>query len=131
ASWADRILSLNVDISQSVSVKKNIIGALEFSERCLVLGMYGLIESNQVNSWAYQYDMNFRSEEQLQILPAKNMIFNAGLSTGGAHSSGRLEDTVERFDDFYPDLKNDIPVVKSKKFMDAYIKHQYRNFIRL
>lgn len=131
ASWADRVLGLDADVSSNQVIKKQVIESLNKTERYLVEGMYGLIESKQVNSWAYQYDINFRAKKQLQILPARNMIKNVGLATAGAHSSGRSDDFVERFDDFLPALSKEVKVSNNQSFIDAYLKKRYGNIIRL
>lgn len=131
ASWADRVVGLNADVSANQVIKKQVIESLNKTERYLVEGMYGLIESKQVNSWAYQYDINFRAKKQLQILPARNMIKNVGLSTAGTHSSGKSDDFVEKFDGFLPALSKEVKVSSNQSFIDAYLKKRYGNILRL
>jgi hypothetical protein len=131
ASWSDRVLGLDVGISSSLKVKKQLINSVGFYEKQLVKGMYGLLESHQVNSWAYQYDINFRARGQLQILPTINMIKNVGLAIPGTHSSGKSEDLVERFDEFGPKIYLNVDTVKNEEFIRQYILFCYKNILNL
>lgn len=131
ASWADRVLGLDAEVSSNQVIKKQVLKPLSISEKFLVEGMYGLIESKQVNSWAFQYDINFRANNQLQVLPAKNMIKNVGLATSGAHSSGQSDDFVKIFDGFLPKLDKEKGVLKNRQFIDAYLKKRYGSIFKL
>ncbi|QKI89775.1 hypothetical protein [Thiomicrorhabdus xiamenensis] len=131
ASWADRVIGLDLDVSSNQIIKKQVLKPLNWAERCLVEGMYGLIESKQVNSWAYQYDINFRANNQLQILPERNMIKNVGLSIIGAHSSGASDDFVDVFEGFLPKPNKEAEVLKNQQFIDAYLKKRYGSIFRL
>lgn len=131
ASWADRVLENDVEIGLNADVKKEVLSPLKGPEYRLVEGMYGLIESRQVNSWAYPYDICFRVKNQLQVLPAKNMIKNVGFSSVGAHSSGKGSDTVSCFDDFKPLIKTDAIPIKDERFIREYISYRYKSFFKL
>ena len=131
ASWADRVLENDVEIGLNADVKKEVLLPLMVPENRLVEGMFGLIESRQVNSWAYPYDICFRVKNQLQVLPAKNMIKNVGFSSAGAHSSGKGSDTVSCFDDFKPLIKTDAIPIKDERFIREYISYRYKSFFKL
>jgi hypothetical protein len=131
ASWADRILGLDVNISSDLPTKKWILMTLDGPEKYLVKGMYGLLESSQANSWAYEYDINFRARNQLQILPKKNLIKNVGLSIPGTHSSGRSDDFVKRHEDFFINPGQNVKAIKDRLFIEMYIRSRYKSFLRL
>lgn len=131
ASWSDRILGLDTNISSNSDVKKDMLNSLVYPENLMVKGMYGLVESKQVNSWAYEYDLNFRFKGQLQLLPSHNMVTNIGFQTEGAHSSASSFDRVVRYDDFLPVCRHVSIAYPSSEFIADYAKYVYKSTFRL
>lgn len=90
ASWANRIVGLDVECGYSYDLPKSIYSELGFFESRHVRGMRNLMKLNLVDSWAYAYDFNFRKSEQRQILPPFNYVENIAIN-GGTHSTNRIK----------------------------------------
>jgi hypothetical protein len=82
ASWADRILGIDVEVGYKKNPSRKFYGTMGFYESLHVRGMRQLMAMNLVNSWAYAYDFSFRINHQLHILPPYNYINNIGMSDG-------------------------------------------------
>ena len=105
-----------------------IMANLSFPERCLVSGMFGLIEAKLIDSWAYEFDIWFRSQQKYQILPPANLVGNIGFDAIGAHSVGLNKEKNPpesnpvsfRFDSF----------LDFSRVMNSYMRDQYGGVFR-
>jgi hypothetical protein len=128
ASWSDRIIDNNVE---SDGLCKENFQGLKLKEKLMLKGIMGLIKSNQVNSWAYPYDLSFRSKNQLCLIPNKNIVKNIGLDVLGAHSSGLGADTASYYDDFLPTSDDKVKVVGNSEFLERFLDKRFRNLLFL
>lgn len=131
ASWSDRIVDNRVDIVDSDGFKLQDISNLKLKEKLMLKGVIGLIKSNQVNSWAYPYDLSFRNKEQLCLIPSKNMVRNIGLDVAGAHSAGLGADTTSYYDDFSPTLDENVKVVVNSWYLERFLDKKFKSFLFL
>lgn len=131
ASWSDRILDNDVEVGLQRKVSKAVLQGLPFKEWLLVRGMIGLIQSKQVNSWAYPFDLSFREKGQLCLIPGKNLVQNIGFDTVGTHSRGGVKDKLSIADSFYVNPSSEVDVVSNIEFMDAFIKKRHPNILKL
>ena len=130
ASWADRILDMDVEYGYQDSdvIESFNVG---FIERLHVRAMRGVMLRKLVNSWAFAYDLGFRRNKQLCIVPPQNMVSNVGFGTAGTHSSSRTGDGVQLASEFENKklLEGDFSLNSScavdKKFMSALILRLY------
>jgi hypothetical protein len=128
ASWANRIVGIDVEHGYHKKAIKCIQNkSLSYAEKNHVKGIHNLMLTKQVNSWAYSYDLYFRSKNMLHILPKQNLIKNIGVGAEGTHHGSKSEDDTSVSNvQFSLDY-----VVESKvnrRFMDTYFKHVYSPF---
>ena len=130
ASWADRILGIDVETGYTKDLAPTFYDEYGLFESFHIRGIQQLMIKNIVSSWAYSYDLHFRSSNQLNVLPPYNYIKNIGLSQG-AHSNGSIdydkhavsseELSIECFD---------INPTKTKGYIEAYLIKKY-GYIKL
>jgi hypothetical protein len=131
ASWSDRILGLNVDFGYDKDIDySKLYENSMWEERCYLDSVLGLLQTNQVNSWAYAYDLNFKKIKQLQIYPKLNMVKNIGFGEAGTHSSSRLSDKVFFYEGFQPSL-NYTNIFDDKSYIKQKLRSEYGGIFQL
>lgn len=128
ASWADRIVGVDVEHGYRKNAVKCIENkSLSYAEKNHVKGIHNLMLTKEVNSWAYSYDLYFRSKNMLHILPKLNLIKNIGVGAEGTHHGSKSADDTSISNITFP-LDKLIERKVSKKFMSTYFKHVYSPF---
>ena len=132
ASWADRILNMDVEYGYR---KKGNYAELYINkmweERCYIDSVLVLLQTHQVNSWAYAYDLNFKKNNQLQVYPKFNMIKNIGFGDGGTHCASRIIDTVKTFDEFKPKVTLNHNIIDDKGYIKQKLRTEYGGVLQL
>ncbi|WP_354623228.1 hypothetical protein [Psychromonas sp. MME2] len=123
ASWGDRINGIDVEFGYQKHLPANINTELSFAEKQHVKGIHNLMLTGMVNSWAYSYDLWFRAQGQLHLVPAKNYISNVGIGSG-THDTKQKEDGIASHDT-YDSLTELIPVQRDADYMQAYFRQVY------
>lgn len=132
ASWADRILNMDVDYGyRRQDDYSTLYKATSWEERCYLDSVLGLLQTHQVNSWAYAYDLNFKKNKQLQVYPKLNMVKNIGFGPNGTHSSSRNSDNVVFYLDFKPQLKDFDSITDDKRYIRQKLRIEYGGVIQL
>lgn len=132
ASWSDRILSMDVEYGYRKSDDySELYDNASWEERCYIDSVLGLLQTKQVNSWAYAYDLNFKKSNQLQVYPKLNMIQNIGFGDGGTHSASRAFDVVQFFNDFKPDLTSLFQIDDDKVYIQKKLRTEYGGVFQL
>lgn len=131
ASWSDRMLGMNVEYGYDKSMDySRLYKNTMWEERCYLDSVLGLLQTKQVNSWAYAYDLNFKKNQQLQIYPQLNLVQNIGFGEMGTHSTSRLSDAVVVFDEFSPFCPK-LPVEDDKNYIKNKLRTEYGGVIQL
>jgi len=125
ASWADRILGIDVEVGYKKNLSISFYDTVGFYELLHIKGIRQLMTMNLVNSWAYSYDFNFRINDQIHILPPYNYIHNIGMDDG-AHSDSR-----GRYDEHLISTESavidnvEVNPLKTKGYIEHYLLHKY------
>lgn len=123
ASWADRVKGIDVEFGYQKYLPASIYAELSFAEKQHVKGIHNLMLTGMVNSWAYSYDLWFRSQAQLHIVPGKNYISNLGIGSG-THDTQQKEDVITIHDSF--DRESSVGVVRrDSEYMQGYFSQVY------
>lgn len=132
ASWADRIFDVDVEYGyERNNDYSQLYNKRPWEERCYVDSVLGLLQTDQVNSWAYSYDLFCKSKNYIHVYPRKNMISNIGFSHSGTHSSSWLEDNVFFHESFLPSVDRQINVIDDIAFSKKKLRSEYRNVFYL
>lgn len=134
ASWSDRILGMNVEYGYDKNIDYSILYQnTMWEERCYIDSVLGLLQTHQVNSWAYAYDLNFKKSKQLQIYPRFNIVKNIGFGGSGTHSSSRSSDQVSFYEEFYPsDISlSQVDIVDDKSYIKKKLRTEYGGIFQL
>ncbi|WP_440885588.1 hypothetical protein [Vibrio campbellii] len=126
ASWSDRITSIDVEFGYQKKLPLSVTKDLNFWELRHVKGIHNLMLDKVVNSWAYSYDLHFRAQRQLHIVPPKNFISNIGIGQGTHDTNVRKDKVAANFEPFFAGTKSE--VIKSNAYMEAYFKNTYGIF---
>jgi hypothetical protein len=131
ASWSDRVKGMDVDYGYDPAANYTVLlNGATFEECCYVRSVLGFLQTNQVNSWAYPYDLNFRRINQLQLYPRLNMVKNIGYGESGTHSFSYHSDSVKYYPTFSPQLKS-IPLSDDQEFVKRKLISEYRSLFIL
>lgn len=123
ASWSDRITAIDVEFGYQKQLPLSVTKDLSFWELRHVKGIHNLMLDNIVNSWAYSYDLYFRSQNQLHVVPPKNFISNIGIGKGTHDTNIRKDKVTANCEPFFAD--GDGEVSKCNIYMDMYFKKTY------
>ncbi|MDK9759049.1 hypothetical protein KIV40_27815 [Vibrio sp. D173a] len=126
ASWSDRINSIDVEFGYQPDLPPYIMENLSFWESRHVKGIHNLMLDGIVNSWAYSYDLVFRSSRQLHVIPPVNFITNIGIGLG-THETREKEDKIYVEDGIFI-AKATPPIVKNDPLVKLYFKKNYGVF---
>jgi hypothetical protein len=131
ASWSDRIMGMDIEYGYKMSPDySELYKGASWKEFCYVKSVLGLLQTKQVNSWAYAYDLNFRRKGQLQIYPKYNMCRNAGFGNEGTHSKSRATDGVHVYRNFIPDCKS-ISIETDAEYINQKLDGEYGGKVML
>lgn len=132
ASWSDRILGMNVNYGYSPEIDySEIFKNVSWEERLFLHSVLGLLQSHQVNSWAYPYDLNFRRKGQYHIYPQYNLVKNIGFGNVGTHSSSRDSDSVAMYEGFVPEVIESFGVRPDSQYSKEKLRSEYGNVYML
>lgn len=123
ASWSDRITPVDVEFGYQPLLPSSVTQGLSFWESRHVKGIHSLMLDGIVNSWAYSYDLAFRSSGQVHVVPPKNFISNIGIGQG-THDTGARKDSVKVIDEAF---NAEVPTIinVNRCYMDEYFKSTY------
>ncbi|WP_052692158.1 hypothetical protein [Teredinibacter purpureus] len=125
ASWADRVRGIDVEFGYQKDVLKSIgLRELSFAEKNHVLGIHNLMKTKMVNSWAYSYDLYFRSKKMLHVVPKQNLINNIGIGDEGTHRGSKSGDDTSVFGEGFP-IDDAVAPEVNTLFMRKYFKFVY------
>jgi hypothetical protein len=132
ASWADRILGFDVEYGYFPRMDYSCLyDDCLWEERFYLDSVLGLLQTKQVNSWAYPYDLNFKKNKQLQIYPRKNMVKNSGFGPNGTHSSYNGVDGVHVYNNFKPYVYSDLLIIDDKNYIKQKLRGEYGGILQL
>jgi hypothetical protein len=132
ASWSDRILNLDVEYGYNLGIDYSCLYEnCSWEERFYLKSVFGLLQTNQVDSWAYSYDLNFKKNKQLHIYPQKNMIKNIGFGPNGTHASYGGTDKINVYYDFSPSNFRTSFFINDQRFVKIVLKNEYGGYLLL
>lgn len=132
ASWSDRIMGIDVEYGYKKDINyDDLYEDCLWEERFYLDSVLGLLQTRQVNSWAYPYDLNFKKNKQLQLYPSKNMVENIGFGTSGTHSSSRNFDSVDVYQSFKPFVHPDMLIIDDKNYIKQKLRTEYGGVLQL
>jgi len=125
SSWADRIVNVDVEFGYQSDALDNLnMQKLSYAEKNHVKGIHNLMLTKMVNSWAYSYDLYFRSKNMLHILPKHNLIKNIGVGAEGTHYGSKSEDDTD-ITTASLSLDDEVENKVNNTYMNIYFKHVY------
>lgn len=65
-----------------------------------------LIKLGEVSAWDWQWYFTLSSQNQLSILPAKNLVINIGFGKNGTHTTGKIPENYKKIEELAFPLKH-------------------------
>lgn len=87
------------------------------------------IKKQEVNSWAYPWNLNLLMSDKVAIVPHKNLIKNIGFSSEATHTTGNREDDISQFDLTFP-CYSDQDIFPDTEFTKRVILSQFSGTLK-
>lgn len=126
-AWQNMDLSMSwKNTSLNESVFQNM-GYTRYSYRAWKMN-YEVIENKTVNAWDYQWSYSLSCQNQLSIVPEKNLVSNIGFTSEATHTVGRAKEAYTKLYDINFPLNNPTYILCNREYESQYEKFQYSQY---
>lgn len=124
ASWKRAWKNYDVKMSEWPLIKsRKLLDCITDSklEKLWRIQVFDSVYNNDLNTWDFQWSFYKLINNELSVIPAKNLIVNIGFGHDSTHTSGELNPKFMTAFDLV-DLKHPLFIMRHNKFEKAYLK---------